>query len=103
MDVLSSPLTLFNLDQLNNVGSNGGKDVFLTSNDDITKDPKWLEGVQPGANGATADVESSVIIVVDKGNGVVDAFYFYFYAFNWGGVVLEKQLGKSRKSRPHNS
>jgi hypothetical protein len=34
-----------------------------------------------------------VIVVVDKRAGVVDAFYFYFWAFNWGGVVLDKQLG----------
>lgn len=32
---------------------------------------------------------------MEKGAGVVDVFYFYFWAFNWGGVVLGKQLGKN--------
>lgn len=37
--------------------------------------------------------KTASIIVVDKGNGVTDVFYMYFWAFNWGGVVLENQLG----------
>lgn len=44
--------------------------------------------------GGTGDKKTGVIVVVDKGEGVVDAFYFYLFAFNWGGVVLEKQLGE---------
>ena len=82
----NAPLTLDNLDQLNTIG---GKDIYLTSNDDITTNPKWLEGEKDWTNGE----KSGAIVVVDKGEGVVDAFYFYFFAFNWGGVVLEKQLG----------
>ncbi|KAF2244957.1 hypothetical protein BU26DRAFT_568938 [Trematosphaeria pertusa] len=103
-DVLipSSPLTLSNLDQLNNVGSNSGSDVYLTSHVDITTNPKWLEGVKIDGNGGTAQEKTCVIIVVDKGNGTVDAFYMYFFAFNWGGVVLEKQLGDHVGDWEHN-
>ncbi|KAF2731478.1 hypothetical protein EJ04DRAFT_443010, partial [Polyplosphaeria fusca] len=90
VQVASAPLTLDNLDQLNNVG---GGDVYLTSNVDVTTNPQWLNGIKPDENGSTGEEKSAVIIVVDKGNGVVDAFYMYFCAFNWGGVVLEKQLG----------
>lgn len=63
--------------------------MYLTSFEDVTKDPAWLKGLNAEAEGK----KTGVIIVVDKGSGVVDVFYFYFFAFNWGGVVLEKQLG----------
>ncbi|KAH7378320.1 hypothetical protein BKA66DRAFT_149445 [Pyrenochaeta sp. MPI-SDFR-AT-0127] len=100
--VPSPPLTLDNLDQLNSVGANGGRDCYLTSNDDVTKSPKWLEGVQVDANGGTGESKTGVVIVVDKGGGVVDAFYFYFYANNWGGVVLAKELGDHVGDWEHN-
>lgn len=35
------------------------------------------------------------IIVVDRGEGVVDVFYFMFWAFNFGGTVLSQNLGAS--------
>ena len=35
----------------------------------------------------------AVLIVVDKGNGIVDAFWFYFYSFNLGNVVLNVRFG----------
>lgn len=91
MTISSPPLTLDNLEQLNAVGAK----VYLTSNDDITKNPKWLEGIQTDDRGGTGEEKTGVITVVDKGNGAVDVFYFYFFSFNWGGVVLEKQLGES--------
>lgn len=87
-----SPLTLDNLDDLNNFG-NKGLNIYLTSNDDITQDPQWIKGVKPNADGKTEGAKSCAVIVVDKGNGTVDAFYMYFYAFNFGGIVLAKNLG----------
>src|SRR5947199_7963589 len=54
-----SPLTLDNLDKLND----GDKqDVYLTSNDDVTKDPAWLKGVRPDASGKTNGAVSCCII-----------------------------------------
>ena len=35
----------------------------------------------------------AVLIVVDKGHGVVDAFWFYFYSYNLGNVVLNVRFG----------
>jgi len=35
----------------------------------------------------------AVLVVVDKGHGVVDAFWFYFYSFNLGNVVLNVRFG----------
>ena len=85
----ASPLTLENLDTLND----GDKDVYLCSNDDITKDPAWLKGVRPDSNGKTNGAVSCCIVVNDKGADIVDAFYFYFYAYNQGQVIFGKELG----------
>lgn len=87
-----SPLTLDNLDELNKFG-NEGLNIYLTSNEDISQTPSWMKGVKPNADGKTEGAKSCAIIVVDKGDGLVDAYYMYFYAFNWGGIVLEKNLG----------
>lgn len=62
-----SPLDLNTLNQL-------GGDVYLTSNDDITTNPDWIKGIKPDANGKTEGATAAVI-VNDKGNGNVDAFY----------------------------
>lgn len=35
----------------------------------------------------------AVLIVVDKGNGVVDAFWFFFYSYNLGNVVFNIRFG----------
>lgn len=35
----------------------------------------------------------AVLVVVPKGNGVVDAFWFYFYSYNLGNKVLNVRFG----------
>lgn len=35
----------------------------------------------------------AVLVVVNKGNGIVDAFWFFFYSFNLGNVVLNIRFG----------
>jgi hypothetical protein len=35
----------------------------------------------------------AVLIVVDKGNGVVDAFFFFFYSYNLGNKVFNVRFG----------
>ena len=77
----SKPLTVSNVDQM-------GGDVWLTSNDDVTKNPQWMKGVRPDGQGKVNGATTTAIIVNDKGNGVVDAFYMYFYGYNYGGEVL---------------
>lgn len=73
------PDTLNNLDLLNSLGNTS---VYLTSTEGINANPQpsWLQGVAPDAGGQTRDAIPSVIVTRDHGNGVVDAFYFYFYA-----------------------
>lgn len=65
-----------------------GGDVYLTSNDDVTKNPQWIKGVKPDVNGKTNGAVTTAVIINEKGNGEVDAFYMYFYAYNYGGEVL---------------
>jgi hypothetical protein len=81
----SKPLTTSNVNQL-------GSDVWLTSNDDVTTNPLWIKGTKPDASGKTNGATTAAIIVNDKGNGNVDAFYMYFYAYNYGGNVLGSSL-----------
>ena len=103
---------LTNLDELNEYEK--GRYVFLTSNDNVEERPDWLGGAknipddffngskkcnsnrcgnlhkqsQGGRSGAPA-----VLITVDKGNGIVDAFWFYFYSYNLGNIVLNIRWG----------
>jgi hypothetical protein len=79
-NVISGQYDLNNLDSLNN---QGGADVYLTSQVDITTNPAWLNGVAPDSTGKTNNAITTVIITTDTGNGVLDAFYMYFYAYNW--------------------
>lgn len=97
-------LTLSNLASLNEAGGCtidkfDACDVYLTSRENVPSRPKWLYGVLPDpVTGETTGAVSSAIIVNDHNNsGIVDAFYFYFYAFNLGqnlsGTILGNHVG----------
>lgn len=85
-----SPLTLSNLDSLNSFG-----DVYLTSKEGINASPQpsWFTGVKPQGNGQTTGATSCAIVVADKGSGLVDVFYFYFYSYDQGNKVLGIEFG----------
>lgn len=85
-----APLTLSNLDSLNSFASSGS-DVYLTSNEGIQALPSWFQGTKPDSTGATGSTVASAIITVAKPNNTLDAFYFYFYAYNQGNWVLGLQ------------
>ncbi|KAF1354131.1 hypothetical protein EJ07DRAFT_182773 [Lizonia empirigonia] len=89
---LTHNVTLGDLDRFNNLGAKGGTDVYLTSYGDVTKSPRWLDGTPPPYDRAGID-KTGVIILAKKEKGVMDVFYFCFFAFNWGGIVLGHQLG----------
>jgi hypothetical protein len=60
----------------------------------VTANPPWLYGVLPDpVTGESVGAKSCAIIVNDHGNGLVDAYYMYFYAFNLGETVLGQVLG----------
>lgn len=67
--------------------------MYLTSVDDVTTRPAWLKGVKPNALGKTDGAVTSAIIVNDHGAGHVDAFYMYFYAFNFAPPVFGQDVG----------
>ncbi|PLB37339.1 uncharacterized protein BDW47DRAFT_118180 [Aspergillus candidus] len=96
-----SPLTLNNLDSLNDLGNTS---VFLTSIEGIDADPQpaWFRGVTPDENGQTKDAVTSTIIVREHGDNIVDAFYFYFNAYNQGNTVLGMEFGDHIGDWEHN-
>ena len=50
------------------------------------------EPIQTNSSNGRSDAPA-VLLVVDKGNGIVDAFWFYFYSFNLGNVVFNVRFG----------
>lgn len=82
-----SPLTLNNLDQLNNLGNTS---VYLTTHGGIAQEPQpsWWDGITPDSDGRIGNGTGCAIIIVDHGKGNVDAFYFYFYAYDSARVLI---------------
>lgn len=101
-----SPLDLRNLNALNALDGANGKNVYLTSKADITStpEPRWLQGDVPDGSGKTLNATSCAVIVVDKADGIVDTFYMYFYAYNWGTIVniINQNLGNHVGDWEHN-
>jgi hypothetical protein len=95
----ASPLTLDNLNSLNDLG---GVNVYLTSKDNVEENPGWILGVKPDSTGKTDGAVSCAIIVNDHGGGLVDAFYMYFYAFNYGGTYFGFTIGDHVGDWEHN-
>lgn len=75
-----STLDLDNLETLNKFGD----EVALTSNDDPLSYPEWIHGETPDADGRINNATPCVVVLVEKGERDLDAFYFYFYSFNEG-------------------
>lgn len=108
-------LNLTNLDLLNQFAE--GRYVYLTSNDNVEDRPDWLSGQinipDDYTDDAASDLSGSqsttdmspkqshgghsdapaVLLTVDKGDGIVDAFWFFFYSYNLGNVVFNVRFG----------
>lgn len=110
-------LNLTNLDDLNEYEK--GRFVYLKSDDNVEERPDWLGGQKNVPNitlehphnalpqhpradprksrerpsqGGRSDAPA-ILIVVNKGHGIVDAFWFYFYSYNLGRKVLNIRFG----------
>jgi hypothetical protein len=82
------------LNDLNHLNDLGGEKIYLTSNEKLDNRPNYLHGQAPDLKTLrTEDAVTVVIIVVEKPEGVIDAFYMYFYTFNEGPTVLGHELG----------
>lgn len=90
------------MDNLNDLNALGNTSVYLTSKVNIETNPAWLYGVAPDSTGETDGAVSCAIIVNDHGNGNVDAFYMYFYAFNYGGEYFGFIIGDHVGDWEHN-
>lgn len=111
----TNSLNLTNLDDLNEFDD--GRFVYLKSNDNVENRPDWLGGqknipddweeissphhphrktqapfaqVPPQGGRSSAP---AVLVTVNKGHGIVDAFWFYFYSYNLGNLVLNIRFG----------
>lgn len=82
------------LDNLNDLNELGGEDVFLTSTAPLIEIPKYLHGKAPNKKTLqTENAISCVIALANKEEGVLDAFYIYFYTFNEGPTALGHTVG----------
>ncbi|ODV83179.1 hypothetical protein CANARDRAFT_9899 [[Candida] arabinofermentans NRRL YB-2248] len=86
--------TSLNITDLGDLAKYNTKDpeakLFLTANEDFDTDPDWLTGVKNKPNFYNGEIKDApaTLIVVDKGNGWVDSYWFYFYSFNLGPFVM---------------
>ena len=61
-------------------------DVSLTVNDNILKHNTPFFTSEVGKPVSDLSAAPGTIIVVEKPGGIVDAFYFYFYSWNYGNA-----------------
>lgn len=64
--------------------------VFMSSLTDFDADPEYITGKYNKPNYYNGEIKNApaTLIVTDKGNGWVDAYWFYFYSFNLGPFVM---------------
>jgi hypothetical protein len=48
--------------------------------------------IHDDAAGGRSDAPA-ILVVMDKGNGIIDAYWFYFYSFNLGNTVVNVRFG----------
>lgn len=112
-------LNLSNLNRLNKV--NHGRYIYLKSDDNVEERPKWLAGKKnipdvPDTGNpelhlihnqqkpihSDSDEEKphggrssapAILVMVPKPDGILDAFWFFFYSYNLGHKVFNVRFG----------
>lgn len=74
----------------------------LNLNTDETPQSNPQKPLQPSRQGGRSGAPV-IMITVDKGDGILDAFYFYFYSFNLGNKVLNIRFGNHVGDWEHNA
>lgn len=83
-------LNLENLAVLNEVRDGVAGSAALTSDDDVLLQAPWLLGQEPDAEtGRIANVTACVVVLVEKGEDEMDAFYWYFYSYDRGPNITQ--------------
>lgn len=84
------PLTIQDLETIGKKTKDVSDDIYMTSFTDFDSDPDWITGVYnvPDIETGKTKHAPATLIVVNKGYGWVDAFWFYFYSFNLGPFVM---------------
>lgn len=89
-NITQGPLDIKDLSKLTNITNKSEEQIFMTALDDFSLDPEWITGEFNKPNYYSGELKDApaALIVVDKGNGWVDAYWFYFYSFNLGPFVM---------------
>ncbi len=101
-------LNLTSLNELNEYG----RFTYTQSDDNVEDRPKWMTGdrnvpVELDNERVSGDDDAllpktrrrgrsdapTILVVINKGDGIVDAFWFFFYSFNQGNKVLNIRFG----------
>lgn len=88
--VQNSSLTLQQLGKFAHDDEIDTAETFMTCDFEFNNNPDWLTGKsnKPNLSNGLIKNAPAILIVVDKGNGWVDAYWFYFYSFNLGPFVM---------------
>uniref|UniRef100_A0A060SXM1 ARAD1A05192p n=1 Tax=Blastobotrys adeninivorans TaxID=409370 RepID=A0A060SXM1_BLAAD len=85
-----SPNRTLGIEDLENFANYSVESLYLTALQDFDSDPDWITGRRnvPDIETGRISRAPATCIVVEKDNGIVDAFWFYFYSFNLGPFVM---------------
>lgn len=79
-------LDLDNLGILNEYGD----EVGLTADESaVLEHPDWLLGEKPDADGRVHNATPCAVILVEKDERELDAFYFFFYSYDEGPNITQ--------------
>ena len=73
------------------LGMRGTNNIFATNREDPASGSTTGQTKKKPCGGRSD--APAVLVAIDKGDGIVDAFWFFFYSYNLGNVVLNLRFG----------